>query len=352
MVMMPLIGAIAAGNTVVVKLSEFAPETARLFMEMLPKYVPEGIVGFVYGAVEEATALLKERFDHIFFTGGAPVGKVVMTAAAQHLTPVTLEIGGKSPTVVDERCDGEMDTVASRIAWGKFVNCGQTCVAPDYVLVHTSVKKRFVEALEKARRSFFGVDGDVLASPNYGRIVNQQHWDRLNGLLDKGETVLLGGERNRETLQFATTVVENADINGKLMTDEIFGPILPLVTYERLEEAIQFIKQREKPLALYVFTKHDAVRKRFCTETSSGGLVFNDVMLHVGITGLPFGGVGYSGLGNYHGAYSFDTFSHTKTVLNEGTGLECFMKVRYPPYSEEKTKWFRFAMEKSRCCCM
>lgn len=308
----PVLGALASGNAVVAKPSELAPATSAALARLLPRYLDTDAVAVVEGGVPETTALLAERFDHIFYTGNGTVGRVVMTAAARHLTPVTLELGGKSPAFVDRGTD--LDTVAARLAAGKFLNAGQTCVAPDYVLTDQETARALEPALVRAVEALYG--SGVATSPEYGRIVNERHFDRLNSLLDSGR-VVTGGDSDRATKYIAPTVLADVDPDAPVMREEIFGPILPIVTVAGLDEAIDFINDRDKPLALYAFTESDTTRRRLAAETSSGGLGLGLPLAHLTVPDLPFGGVGESGTGSYHGRYSIETFSHRKAVLEK-----------------------------------
>ncbi|MFF3242409.1 aldehyde dehydrogenase family protein [Streptomyces sp. NPDC002870] len=311
----PVVGALAAGNCVVAKPSELAPATSRVIAELLPQFVDIDALAVVEGAVPETTALLEQHFDHIFYTGNGTVGRVVMRAAAEHLTPVTLELGGKSPAFVDQGTD--LQTVASRLVATKFLNAGQTCVAPDYVLTDPVTASKLEDALETAVQQAYG--DDPAASPEYGRIVNERHFDRLTGLLGSGRPVV-GGEHDRASRYLAPTVLAGVAPDSPVMSEEIFGPILPIVEVADLDEAIAFINDRDKPLALYAFTDSAATRDRLLAETSSGGVGFGLPMAHLTVSDLPFGGVGESGTGNYHGRYSLETFSHRKAVLDMPLG--------------------------------
>ncbi|MDX3452230.1 aldehyde dehydrogenase family protein [Streptomyces sp. ME02-8801-2C] len=306
----PVVGALASGNAVVVKPSELAPATSEIVARLLPQYLDTDAVAVVEGGVPETTALLAERFDHIFYTGNGAVGRIVMRAAAEHLTPVALELGGKSPAFVDTGVD--TDVVADRLVRGKFLNAGQTCVAPDYVLTDPETAAALESALAKAVEKLFGAD--PATSTEYGRIVNERHFDRLAGLLDSGR-VVTGGVKDRATKYIAPTVLADVDPASPVMREEIFGPILPIVTVAGLDDAIGFINDRDKPLALYVFTESGTTRERIAAETSSGGLGYGLPLAHLTVSDLPFGGVGESGMGNYHGRYSIETFSHRKAVL-------------------------------------
>ncbi|MGW0853730.1 aldehyde dehydrogenase family protein [Streptomyces sp. NPDC002690] len=311
----PLAGALAGGNCVIAKPSELAPATSAAVARLLPRFLDTDAVAVVEGAVEETTALLEERFDHIFYTGNGTVGRIVMTAAAKHLTPVTLELGGKSPVFVDRNTD--LKTVAQRLASGKFLNAGQTCVAPDYVLTDPETATALADALAAAVEAQFGTDPS--ASTEYGRIINERHFDRLVRLLDSGRTVT-GGAHDRATKYIAPTVLANVSPDAAVMGEEIFGPVLPILTVAGLDEAIDFINGRDKPLALYAFTESPEVRERLLTETSSGGVGIGLPLAHLTVSDLPFGGVGESGMGSYHGPYSIDTFTHRKAVLDTPLG--------------------------------
>ncbi|MGI5280805.1 aldehyde dehydrogenase family protein [Streptomyces rochei] len=311
----PVVGALAAGNAVVAKPSELAPATSAALARLLPRYLDTDAVAVVEGGVPETTALLAERFDHIFYTGNGTVGRIVMRAAAEHLTPVTLELGGKSPAFVDR--DADLDTVAARLVAGKFLNAGQTCVAPDYVLTDPETAAALEPALVRAVEAQCGTD--PARSTEYARIVNERHFDRLTGLLDSGR-VVVGGGSDRSRKYLAPTVLADVAPDAPVMREEIFGPILPIVTVPGLDEAIDFVNDRDKPLALYVFSESDGTRERFAAETSSGGLGHGLPLAHLTVSDLPFGGVGESGMGNYHGRYSIETFSHRKAVLKKPLG--------------------------------
>lgn len=311
----PMLGALAAGNAVVAKPSELAPATSAFVARLLPRYLDTDAVAVVEGGIPETTALLAERFDHIFYTGNGTVGRIVMRAAAEHLTPVALELGGKSPAFVDR--DADLAVVADRLARGKFLNAGQTCVAPDYVLTDAETAQALESELARAVEALFGAEPRT--ATEYGRIVNERHFDRLISLLDSGRTVT-GGDSDRAAKYIAPTVLADVDPKSPVMQEEIFGPILPIVTVTDLDEAIGFINDRDKPLALYVFTESDTTRERIAAETSSGGLGFGLPLAHLTVSDLPFGGVGESGMGSYHGRYSIETFSHRKAVLEKPLG--------------------------------
>jgi aldehyde dehydrogenase (NAD+) len=311
----PLVGALAAGNAVVLKPSDLAPATAAAIARFVPQYLDPECVAVVEGGRSETTALLEQQFDHIFYTGNGTVGRIVMTAAAKHLTPVALELGGKSPVVVDAEVDPVV--TAQRLVDTKFLNAGQTCVAPDYVLAIGDAAARLEPALAAAVQAKFG--SEPSDSPVYGRIVNQRHFDRLSKLLASGR-VIVGGQTDRERKYIAPTVLADVAPDSPVMAEEIFGPILPIISVPSLDAAIEFITSRDKPLALYAFTDAEATKSRILAETSSGAVGFGSPMMHLGAPSLPFGGVGESGMGNYHGKYSIDTFSHLKAVLDKPLG--------------------------------
>jgi aldehyde dehydrogenase (NAD+) len=336
LVVSPLIGAIAAGNCAILKPSEFAPHTSSILAEIFHKYFPPEYIKVIEGDIEISQKLLGEKFDHIFFTGSTSVGKIVMEAAAKQLTPVTLELGGKSPCIVDT--DIHLEQTIKRIAWGKFLNAGQSCIAPDYLLVHTNIKADLLSGLQKCLQQFYSSDPDE--SPDYARIINQQHFHRLVNFLNCGQ-IVIGGEVKPEKLYIAPTVVTNVSLNDPIMQEEIFGPILPVIEYQDITEAIALINSRPKPLALYLFTLNHNLQQRILEETSSGGVVFNDTVLQFGLTSLPFGGIGDSGIGSYHGKKSFDTFSHEKSVLHNTWRWE--LNWRYAPY-KGKLSFFRKIM--------
>lgn len=322
----PLVGAIAAGNCALLKPSELAPATSQVLAEMIGDLFDPAYIAVVEGGVETSQALLEEKFDHIFFTGGTAIGKLVMAAAAKHLTPVTLELGGKSPCVVDE--DIQIEHAAKRIAWGKFLNAGQTCVAPDYLLVDRRVKSDLLKAIATALQQFYG--NDPAQSPDYARIISPRHFARLSELMQESQ-VLIGGQTDPTDRYIAPTLVEVASLDARIMQEEIFGPILPVIEYDRPEEAIALINSKSKPLALYIFSRNTQLQEQILKETSSGGVCINDTIMHLGVSELPFGGVGDSGIGRYHGKAGFDTFSHFKSVLRKPFWLE--LPWRYAPYA-------------------
>ncbi|KCV69337.1 hypothetical protein H696_03769 [Fonticula alba] len=325
----PLVGAIAAGNAAIIKPSEISANIARVIGDLMPKYLDSDAYIVVNGGKDETTALLQERFDHIFYTGSGVVGRIVMAAAAKHLTPVTLELGGKSPTFVDANVD--LGAAARSIVWGRFLNAGQTCIAPDYILTYASVRDKLVRELKKAITEMFGEDPQ--RSPAYCRIVNQNHFNRVRQLIPSAG-VVIGGETDEADLYIAPTVIVDVNPEQPIMKEEIFGPLLPIMVVDSPDQAIRFINSRDKPLALYCFSGTSSVIERFATETSSGGFVGNDVVTHFATPALPFGGVGPSGMGRYHGKFSFDTFTHDKAYITGPTFVEKILALRYPPFPE------------------
>jgi len=323
----PLVGALAGGNAAVLKPSEIAAHTSALIADLVPRYLDPEAVSVVEGGAEETQALLDERFDLIFFTGGGRVGQIVLEKAAKHLTPVVLELGGKSPCLVDR--DASLEVAARRIAWGRFSNAGQTCVAPDYVLVHEAVELELLAHLRAAVTAFYGDDPRV--SPDYCRIVNDRNFERLSKLLRDGE-VVCGGKAEAKERYIAPTILRRVSPEAPVMQDEIFGPILPVLTVPSMDAAIEFVTDRPKPLALYLFSNDEATQQKVVDRTSSGNACINDVIMHMVVPELPFGGVGGSGMGRYHGQWSFETFTHRKGVLSRTTHLD--FPVRYPPYTD------------------
>ncbi|MBM7713717.1 aldehyde dehydrogenase (NAD+) [Bacillus thermophilus] len=314
----PLIGAIAAGNCAVIKPSELTPRTSAVFAKMIQDVFPRKYIAVVQGGVETSEALLREKFDKIFFTGSVSVGKVVMKAAARHLTPVTLELGGKSPCIVHE--DANLKLAAKRIAWGKFTNAGQTCIAPDYIYVHQRIKDKFLGLLKEA------ID-EMYSGQTITRIVNEKHFNRLVSFLDQG-SIFTGGKANREKLSVEPTILTNITWEDTIMKEEIFGPILPVLEYGELNEVIEGIHQHPNPLALYLFSKGSETKKEIVNSVSFGGGCINDTIYHFANPHLPFGGVGTSGIGSYHGKNSFDAFSHQKSILKQTNLFD--IPFRYP----------------------
>lgn len=331
LVLAPYIAALAAGNCAVLKPSELAETTSALLAELIPKYLDGDAVKVVEGGKEETTTLLAMQWDHIFYTGGEVVGKVVMSAAAKHLTPVTLELGGKSPCLVDSRT--HLAVSARRIVWGKWMNAGQTCIAPDYVLVEKGLLPAFLDVIADELKKQYGEN--PLQSDDYGKIINSRHLMRLQGYLE-GHDLALGGEVNETDNKMAPTIVVDPAKDSDLMTEEIFGPILPVITVDSMDDAITFINDRAKPLALYLFTDDKHLEERVLSQTSAGNMCINDTMMFMTNPELPFGGVGNSGMGSYHGRAGFDTFSHLKTVMRRAFIFDAAF--RYAPFSDFKLK--------------
>ncbi|KAI5096846.1 fatty aldehyde dehydrogenase, partial [Silurus meridionalis] len=380
----PLIGAIAAGrrkrerprrrfmdvvredmrvvgNAVVIKPSEVCVHTSKVMENLLPLYIDKEMFPVVTGGVAETQELLKQRFDHIFYTGNCAVGKLIMEAGAKHLTPVTLELGGKSPCYIDKNCD--ISIACRRIAWGKYTNCGQTCIAPDYILCDPSIQDRVIEEIKKNVKDFY--TEDPKSCTDYGRIINQRHFKRVMALMEDS-VVAIGGENNESECYIAPTVLRDVKPEAKVMQEEIFGPLLPILSVGSVDEAIDFINQREKPLALYVFSSDNKLIKRMISETSSGGVLANDCLVHFSVSSLPFGGVGKqtrrfhavpaflsvihplsppagnSGMGCYHGKFTFDQLSHLRGCLIKQLKMEGVNNMRYPPHTAKKLDWARF----------
>lgn len=340
--MEPLIGAIASGNTAVVKPSELAPETEKVITDIIREAFDECYVASVCGGVDLITKLLSQRFDYIFFTGSVRVGKIVMEAASKNLTPVTLELGGKSPVFVDENFDVRL--AAKRIAWGKFLNNGQTCIAPDYVLVHESRKLALIEELKAVIHEHYGEN--IKENPDYGRIINEKQTERLAKILESDEgLVVFGGDFDVEQRYIAPAILDlgklgDASVSeSAAMADEIFGPILPIVSYESLDEAVDKVRDGEKPLAMYIFSKNKEYAGSVKSRISSGNITINDTVKHVSIDSLPFGGVGHSGMGSYHGKYSIETFSHRRGVYRNKARFN--IKQIAPPYNEKAFEFLR-----------
>ena len=331
----PLLPAIAAGNCAVLKPSEIAPESSALMTELIPKYLDPRAFKVVEGAVDETTELLKQRFDHIIYTGGAAVGKIVMRAASEHLTPVTLELGGKSPCVIDR--DADLRLAARRVIWGKCINAGQSCIAPDYVLIATEQRDDFVAALRVELDAMYGEDR--LGSSDYANIVNPRHFQRVRQLLNDGK-VVIGGQIDEARNRIEPTVLVDVAVDAPVMKEEIFGPVLPILTVTDLDEAMAFILERDKPLAAYLFTGSKASEQRFVETISAGNMCINDVIMFMAVHELPFGGVGMSGMGQYHGRTGFDRLSHLKAVMKRARTPE--PPVRFAPYSDLKMKLLRW----------
>jgi aldehyde dehydrogenase (NAD+) len=331
--LMPLIGAISAGNCAILKPSELVPNISGIVSALINKVFDQEYIMAVDGGVEISQALLKEKFDYIFFTGSKRVGKIVMKAAAENLTPLTLELGGKSPAIVHE--DADIEIAARRIWWGKYLNAGQTCVAPDYVVVHEEVRSDFIRESRKVIREFIGKDDEGLASMT--RILNSEHFNRLMELVDHSD-VVIGGESHTDTRYISLTLAESA-WEGPMMDDEIFGPVLPMITFKDFDKLISRLQDMPSPLALYLFTNSKKEKQKVIQKIPFGGGCINETVSHLGTPHLPFGGIGSSGFGTYHGKYSFETFSHLKSILDKPVWPD--LSYRYPPYSNKKFSLFK-----------
>jgi len=333
----PLVSALAAGNTVMMKPSEMTPNTSQLIDTMIGELFEEKDVAVFQGGIEVSQALLKKPFDHIFFTGSPTVGKIIMSSAAEHLSSVTLELGGKSPTIIDKTAN--ISDTAEKIAWGKFLNCGQTCVAPDYILIEESIKDKFIETLKAYIQKQYDSNLEGFdKSTDYTRIVNNKHFKRISHLiedsLESGATLEMGGTLQSDGNFIPPTILSNVSSDSKVMEEEIFGPVLPIITYTEIDEAIAMINSKPKPLALYFFGRNKSVRKKVLSNTSSGGACINDCVLQFSHTNLPFGGVNNSGIGKSHGKYGFQSFSNEKGVLKQRVGVTG-IKSLYPPYNRK-----------------
>lgn len=325
--MEPMIGAVAAGNCCVMKPSAYSPATSKVIAAIVREVFPPEYVAVVEGGRAENTELLNQRFDYIFFTGGVTVGRLVMEKASKNLTPVTLELGGKSPCIIDSSCN--LKLAARRIVFGKYLNCGQTCVAPDYVLIDEKIKERFIELVKKEIVRMYGKN--PIDSSHYGKMINKKHFDRVSALIDP-KKVVFGGHTDPHTLQIEPTVLDNVTPDDAVMQEEIFGPIMPILTFRTIAEAEEFVTSREKPLALYIFTRNKQVEQRFLRHVSFGGGCVNDTIMHLATSSMSFGGVGNSGMGSYHGRKSFETFTHEKSILKKSNLID--MPMRYAPYKK------------------
>lgn len=325
----PLIGALAAGNTAILKPSELAPNTSEVIKKLINSCFEEEYVAVVEGDAEVSKRVLEERFDYIFFTGGVSIGRIVMEAAAKHLTPVSLELGGKSPCIIDRTAD--LKVAARRLMFGKIVNAGQTCVAPDYIFVHEGIKDAFVQEMKKAVTEFLGEK--PLENKNYPKIINTRHFNRIIRYLE-GEEILAGGEYDAESLKIAPTLLNQSHPDSLVMKDEIFGPVLPVIGYRDIKEVVSYIRRNEKPLALYLFTRDKRLEEKILRQVSFGGGCVNDTIIHVANPHMGFGGVGNSGIGAYHGKLSFDTFSHKKSIVKKSNLVD--IPMRYHPYTKQK----------------
>lgn len=326
----PLIGAIAAGNCAVLKPSEFAPNTANVIEKIIKECFEEDYVTVIQGDKDVSQGLIEKKFDYIFYTGGTKVGKIVMQEASKNLVPVTLELGGKSPCIIDSKYN--IHLAAKRLLFGKLLNAGQTCIAPDYVLVNENVKEGLIEELKKVLKEFLGEN--PIKNEDYPKIVNERHFERLSNLIE-GEKILVGGKTDKKLLKIEPTILDNPKIDSKVMSEEIFGPILPIITYKTIEDAIAYVKEFEKPLALYMFTNDKKIQNKIMNEISFGGGCINDTIIHIANSNMGFGGVGYSGIGNYHGKRSFDTFSHERSITKK---YSLDLPMRYMPYNNFKDK--------------
>lgn len=324
----PLIGSIAAGNCTLIKPSAYSPATSAVIAKIVRECFDEGFVAVIEGGREANQALLKEKFDYIFFTGSVEVGKTVMAAAAENLTPVTLELGGKSPCIVD--CNTNLEITARRIVWGKCLNAGQTCVAPDYLLVHKDVKNDLLNSMKKYIAEFYGQHPHK--SEDLPKIINRKHFDRVKELLNCGKTVV-GGQYDEKTLKISPTILDDVSWDEPVMQEEIFGPVLPVLEFDDLSQVIETVNKRPKPLALYLFTTSKQTEKKILENIPFGGGCINDTIVHLATSYMPFGGVGESGMGRYHGRWSFDTFSHKKSILKKSNLID--IKLRYPPYRDK-----------------
>ncbi len=334
----PLVDAIAAGNTVVLKPSAYSPSTSKIIKKIISETFDEREVAVIEGGREENACLLEQKFDYIFFTGSKAVGQKVLEAASKHITPVTLELGGKSPCIVEKTANIALS--AKRIVFGKFLNCGQTCVAPDYIFCDKLVKEKLIEELKKQIKLQFGEN--PIQNKDYGKIINKKHFSRLLGLVDF-EKVAHGGRFDENVLKIEPTIMDNVTCEDKIMQEEIFGPILPILTYDTIDDTILKINSGEKPLAFYIFSENKALINKILTECQFGGGCVNDVIMHLVSSDMPFGGVGESGMGMYHGKYGFDTFSHKKSIVDKKTFID--LNLRYQPYTKLKTFFLKMFLK-------
>lgn len=340
--LVPVSGAIAAGNAVVIKPSEISPASAEFISKTIPKYLDNECYQVMCGGVQETTDLLKEKFDYIFFTGNTTVGRIVHAAANKHLTPVTLELGGKSPVYLDDSAD--VGVATRRILWGKCINAGQTCIAPDYVLCSKQMETKFIDTAKSVLKEWYGEDAQN--SPDLCRIVSDNHFKRISKFLDNAN-IAVGGKTDAEDRYIEPTILKDVEPSDPVMQEEIFGPILPIVNINSTNDAINFINQREKPLALYIFSEDKSKIDTILETTTSGGVCVNDTLMHLTVPSLPFGGVGPSGMGAYHGKYTFDTFVHKKSTLVKNLSKfgERLQSSRYPPYNEKKLNFLKSVLK-------
>ncbi|KAG9313353.1 Aldehyde/histidinol dehydrogenase [Chiua virens] len=337
----PMIGALAAGNCFVLKPSELSPATSGLLAELIPKYLDSDVVRVVLGGVPETTKLLELPWDHILYTGNGRVARIVCAAAAKTLSPVSLELGGKSPVVIDPKCD--LKTAAKRIMWGKCVNAGQTCVAPDYLLVPEDAQDTVIQALKEAHDEFY--PNGAVASSDLSHIINKQHFGRIKGLLDRTSgMIVFGGQTDESRLFIAPTVVKGVKGDDALMSEELFGPVLPVVPVKDVNEAIEFINERDHPLTLYVFSQDSSFKNKVFDNTQSGSAIANDTLLHCAADGLPFGGIGPSGSGSHTRKFTFDMFTHQRSSIDSPSWVDMILGSRYPPYNEKKESWLKSAL--------
>jgi len=333
----PLVGAIAAGNCAILKPSAYAPHISQVISDIIAECFPPEYITVIQGGRQENQELLEQKFGYIFFTGGVEVGKLVMEKAARHLTPVSLELGGKSPCIIDKTAN--LKLAAKRLAFGKYLNSGQTCVAPDYLFVHKDVKDKVVKYLKEYITAFFGAE--PLENPDYPKIINEKHYQRIMGLIE-GENILVGGT-GKNNSQIAPTILDNIIPQSKIMQEEIFGPILPILTFERIEEVTNYVNSQPQPLALYLFTTDKRMEQHIVNTISFGGGCINDTIIHLATSHMGFGGVGQSGMGSYHGKLSFDTFSHKKSIVKKANWID--LPMRYHPYTKGKEKLVRMFLK-------
>jgi len=327
--LLPVIAAITAGNTAILKPSEISPKTSALMAELINSEFPKEFLYVVEGGVKETTELINLKFDKIFYTGNGKVGKIIAIAAANNLCPITLELGGKSPVFIDASCDIKMS--AQRLVWAKFLNAGQTCIAPDYVIIDKTIEKEFLEELKNNIEKYYKSDSDI--SENYTRIINERHFDRIDNIIDRNK-IFVGGKTNKDNLFISPTILHNIDWKDKIMQDEIFGPILPVITYENINDAIKEVKKKDKALSLYIFSKNKIIIDKILNEVSFGGGCINDAIMQLSNNKLPFGGVGGSGIGRYHGIHGFNEFSNLKSIVHKSFLFETSLK--YFPYNKKK----------------
>jgi acyl-CoA reductase-like NAD-dependent aldehyde dehydrogenase len=337
LLLLPLVGSIAAGNCAVLKPSEISHNTAALFNKVIAEIFDPAYITVVEGGPEVSQELLKEKLDHIFFTGSPRVGRIIMEAASKQLTPVTLELGGKSPCIIEK--DANIRTASKRITWGKLVNSGQTCVAPDYLYVHEDIKEKVIQGIIHRIEEFYG--SDPISSPDYARIINDKHFERITALIDK-QKIAYGGKSDRESRKIGPTILDNVNWDDAVMQEEIFGPVLPVLTYRNLDDVLDLLKTKDKPLALYLFSNSKTTHRKVITQAQFGGGCINDAVIQYGLSEVPVGGIGESGIGRYHGLESFYTFSHAKGIMKKAIWPDFWF--RYPPY-KDKLGWLKLAFK-------